>query len=155
MVRRAERSEADALAALHRLSIIAHCSSAYSAGQINAWTAVLAPEAYASLIDNADVLVDTDEADGTILGLGVSPSIEVIHAVYVTPGMTRRGVGRALMNAKEALLRDANVPEARLNATLNAARFYRSIGYRDGAPSLNFPPSGIELPCVRMKKLLD
>ena len=59
------------------------------------------------------------------------------------------------MNTMEALLFDASVAEARLNATLNAVEFYRSIGYREGAPSVNRLPSGIELPCVAMRKPLN
>jgi ribosomal protein S18 acetylase RimI-like enzyme len=68
--------------------------------------------------------------------------------------MTRRGVGRALMSAIEALLMDASAPEARLNATLNAVAFYRSLGYGNEVPTVNQLPSGIDLPCVAMSKRL-
>ena len=82
------------MAALHRSSIIAHCSSGYSAEQIKAWTAVLRPEAYSSLIDNDEVLVDPDEVDRSILGLGVcSPNVGVINAVYVAPGRDVESAG--------------------------------------------------------------
>ena len=60
------------------------------------------------------------------MGVGVcSPEIGLINACYVAPEMTRRGVGRTLMNALEALLLGASAREARLNATLNAVAFYR------------------------------
>jgi GNAT superfamily N-acetyltransferase len=84
-----------------------------------------------------------------------SPEIGLINATYVAPSTTRRGVGRTLMNAMEALLLDASASEARLNATLNAVAFYRSLGYRNDIPTLNRLASGIDLPCVAMSKPLN
>jgi ribosomal protein S18 acetylase RimI-like enzyme len=117
---------------------------------------VIQPEAYSVLIDDAEVLVAADVAADTLLGVGVcSPEIGLINACYVAPGMTRRGIGRTLTNAMEALLLDASAREARLNATLNAVAFYRSLGYRNEVPTLNRLPSGIDLPCVAMSKPLS
>ncbi|MDX6583068.1 MAG: hypothetical protein QOI10_2252 [Solirubrobacterales bacterium] len=155
MIRHADPSEAEALAALHRSSITAHCSAAYTDAQINAWTAMLRPEAYSALIRDAAVLVVTDDAENRLVGVGVcSPEIGLINATYVERSNTRRGVGRTLMNAMESLLLDAGRREARLDATLNALAFYRSLGYGGEVSAVSRLPSGIELPCVAMSKRL-
>lgn len=73
MIRRADPSEGHALATLHRSSIVAHCSAAYSVEHINAWIAEIQPEAYSVLINDAEVLVATDDAGGTLLGLACAP----------------------------------------------------------------------------------
>jgi ribosomal protein S18 acetylase RimI-like enzyme len=156
MIRQSDASEAHALAALQQSSIVAECSNAYSGEQITAWIAVLQPEAYSTLINHAEVLVATDDPGTKRLGVGVcSPETGQINAVYVAPGMTRRGIGRALTNAIEALLLDASALEARLDATLNAVAFYCSLGYGNEVPAMNRLPSGIDLPCVAMSKRLD
>lgn len=135
---------------------MAQCAAAYSVEQIDAWIAAIQPEAYSVLIDDAEVLVATDDAGNTAWGVGVcSPEMGLINATYVAPGMMRRGVGRALMSAMEARLLDASAGEARLNATLNSVAFYRSLGYRNEVPTLNRLPSGIALPCVEMSKPLN
>jgi GNAT superfamily N-acetyltransferase len=154
-IRRADPSEAHALAALHQASILAECSSAYSPQQINAWLAAIHADAYIKLINHACVLVATDNVGSNRLGIGVSsPENALINAVYVAPQMTRRGVGRTLMDEMEALLLRAGAHEARLNATLNAVAFYRTLGYSNEVPTLNRLPSGIELPCIAMSKPL-
>jgi GNAT superfamily N-acetyltransferase len=155
-IRRADPSETHALAALHQASIAAGCSNVYSAQQINAWVAAVHADAYRMLINDASVLVATDSAGAALFGIGVSsPENALINAVYVAPQMTLRGVGRTLMDAMEALLRQAGAPEARLNATLNSVAFYRSLGYRNDRPTVNRLPSGIELPCIAMSKRLE
>jgi hypothetical protein len=73
MIRRADPSEAHALATLHRSSIVAHCSAAYSVEHINAWIAEIQPEAYSVLINDAEVLVATEMPGAPCWGLACAP----------------------------------------------------------------------------------
>ena len=145
MIRPADPSEGPALAALHRAAIEAGCAGAYTREQIAAWLAVIEPGAYFA----HTVLVAGEEP----VGLGVcSPEDGLINAAYVAPQAAGRGVGRALMGAMEALIER---PEVRLNATLNAVGFYRTLGYGNEAHALNRLPSGVYLPSVSMSKPLE
>jgi hypothetical protein len=84
--------------------------------------------------------------------LGTKAKLPVVQASAGPElGSPSAGSGTLL----EALLRDGGVLEARLNATLNAVEFYRSLGYRDEVPTVNSLPTGVELPCVAMRKTLN
>ncbi|MBG8559463.1 N-acetyltransferase [Pseudomonas sp. FBF18] len=54
----------------------------------------------------------------------------------------------------EALARNLGLAQVNLDATLNAAAFYRQCGYVGEATALYHSPRGIDLACVPMTKVL-
>ncbi len=152
-LRRATPHDADAVAQLHRASILRGCVGAYSPTQIRSWLDVLTPEVYPRLIASTYFRVALE--DDAICGFAAtSVGDDLINAVYVAPFAMSKGVGRALVaDAEEALL-TAGRHEAKLNATVNAVEFYRWLGYVDVGDSTNRLPSGVALACVAMRKPL-
>lgn len=66
--------------------------------------------------------------DGVILGLLVVNGNE-ISRLYVDPKAHRRGVGRALFEAAERIIRDAGFNEMKLGALVDGAvAFYKAMG---------------------------
>ena len=153
-IRPATPADLDAVAALHRRSILTLCGGHYTPAQLTEWTAVLLPAAYVMLRETRTMLVADD--GGALLGFGVvDPAESIINATYVSPEAPRRGVGRRLMAAMEDAARDRGCTRLRLNATRNAVPFYEALGYAREGDATNRLPSGVELPCVAMSRSLD
>lgn len=153
IVRQATEEDVGDIAAVHRRSIRELCKAHYSPEQLDAWTAALQTGAYSKLLNTHELLVAED--DGELLGFCVLDSSEgLLNATYVSPTASRRGVGRSLVMAAEAVARTKGLSQIRLNATLNAVRFYQNLGYARGDLASNRLPTGVELPCVTMSKAL-
>ena len=96
------------------------------------------------------------EENGALLGFGVLDLSEsLINATYVSPKVTRRGVGRRLVQTMETIARRQGVTRLHLSSTLNAVPFYESLGYLQEGRSSNRLPTGVELPCIVMAKDLS
>jgi putative acetyltransferase len=139
------------VATLHRSSILGLCAQHYSVVQLSGWTDALRPEAYAVLLASHEFLVA--EKDGVLLGFGILDlSDSLINAIYVSPKVVRRGVGRRLLEAMETIARVEGVLRLQLSSTLNAVPFYEIFGYLHQEAGTNRLPTGVELPCIRMTK---
>ena len=94
--------------------------------------------------------------DSKIIGAG---AIELdsgrIAAMCVAPEHIGSGVGKHLMQHLETLARDANITKLHLEASLNAAVFYRSCGFAGEAISQYHSPRGFSMDCILMEKTLD
>ncbi len=150
-IRRARPEDLPYVAAVHRASILGLCAQHYSAVQLSQWTDALRPEGYAALLASREFLVA--EQEGEVLGFGVLDFSEsLINATYVSPRAVRRGVGRRLLEAMEAIAREHGATRLRLSSTLNAVPFYQSLGYQHQGAGTNRLPTGVELPCILMTK---
>ncbi len=153
IVRSATAGDLGDIAAVHRRSILELCKTDYSAEQLDAWTAALQAAAYSKLLSTHELLVA--EEDRAVLGFCVLDSTTgFLNATYVNPPASRRGVGRALVTAAEAVARTKGLSQIQLNSTLNAVPFYQDLGYARGELTSNRLPSGVELPCFAMSKTL-
>lgn len=78
-----------------------------------------------------------------------------VGALFVLPQFTGRGYGKAMLDHLEALARELELAEVVLDATLNAASFYRACGYVGEQPAIYRSPSGLELACIPMTKRIE
>lgn len=75
-----------------------------------------------------------------------------IRAFFVTPAWERRGLGRALLAASEAAIREAGFTRIELAATLAGEPLYRANGYSVAARTEAPLPGGLTLTVIRMTK---
>ena len=68
--------------------------------------------------------------DGAIVGLGALEGLQ-IKRMYVDPLRRGEGIGRELYNRLEREARRRSVVALELEAAMNAAGFYRRLGFRD------------------------
>jgi putative acetyltransferase len=154
MIRPATEADLGELAELHRASILTLCSEHYRHDQLREWTSGLRAESYAPLLETHEVVLV--ERAGKLCGFGVfDPQGALINATYVAHDAVREGVGSALIDAMESSAIGHGLGAVHLHATLNAVAFYEALGYTNEGLTINRLPSGAELPCVRMSKLLD
>ncbi len=76
-----------------------------------------------------------------------------VRAMYTAPAFTRRGVGRAILDAAEAAARAEGFKAVELAATMGGLPLYRACGYRD-VEAFTDASGGAPVPLVRMRKLL-
>lgn len=89
------------------------------------------------------------EVDGIVVGyvhandyaLLYAPKMKNIMGIAVSAGCQRMGIGRALLERVEQWCAETGAEGVRLvsgASRLDAHRFYRSMGYGEGRPQINF-----------------
>jgi len=154
VVRPMADGDARAFAEIHHAAVHGLAARDYPADVIAAWALPVDDAVIARIAANPDREVRfIAEHDGAPVGLGalVVQNSE-LRACYVAPAAARLGVGTALIGAIEERARREGLAYLWLNASLNAAPFYRALGYRDLGPGVHRLRTGVEMPCVRMRK---
>ncbi|MFJ7793790.1 GNAT family N-acetyltransferase [Pseudomonas sp. NPDC096950] len=151
-IRRAKPSDAQTAFDIRLQAIRHQCIGAYTEDQMLAWTAGAAKDGYDVLMGKHFYL---SCIDGEPVATGM---LDVengeIGAIFVLPGFMNQGVGLKILNHLEELARDLGLEKVNLDATLNAADFYRRCGYVGDEPAIYHSPSGLQLACVPMVKWL-
>jgi GNAT superfamily N-acetyltransferase len=75
-----------------------------------------------------------------------------VRAMYTHPAHTRRGIGRAILDACEAAARREGFTRVELAATLAGEPLYRACGYELIEPFTSRTNNGTEVPLLRMSK---
>jgi putative acetyltransferase len=151
ILRPANPADAPALCALHAASIRAHCAQTYTSEQIEAWAGPKRPEHYVAAMARGEIMFVAEIA-AQVVGFAALATAEV-KAVYVAPGHTRHGIGRALLRAVEDHAAASGAAELRVESTLNGEPFYAAHGYQRVAPAVH-EMCGVKIPCVAMRKTL-
>ncbi|EEA04310.1 GCN5-related N-acetyltransferase [Burkholderia sp. H160] len=135
---------------IRKASVYAACAEHYPAASLSAWVDGTPTDKWASVVER-DFYVAVDE--GLVVGTGMLTMANgQVDAIFVRPSHMGRGIGRKMMEFLEALAGDHGVAAMRLDATLNAAPFYRRCGWSGDAVSTYRTSRGLELACVPMTK---
>lgn len=151
-IRKATIDDAPAVFALRREAILAQCVGPYPKADMEIWTAGTLSASFAQRIaDHFHVVV----ADGQIVASGmIDLASGKIDAVFVRPAYMGRGVGRAVMRHLEGMANAAGLRQLQLESTLNAAPFYRALGFEGDGRKVYESSLGVSLTCVPMVKHL-
>lgn len=128
------------------------CIGAYTAEQMALWTRGSAEDGYSALMDKPFYL-GWLQGEPVVTGMLDLDNNEV-GALFVLPAFTGRGYGKAMLDHLEHLARQMAIETVVLDATLNAASFYRSHGYVGDEQAVYHSPSGLVLACIPMTKRL-
>lgn len=167
-VRDATPSDAEAIRAVHRRSIEALGTQAYSHRQVEAWAAGCESADYTSAIEDDETEFVVAVVDGAVTGFGTvkpgpsdgyDPPVDAeVTAVYVHPSVARRGVGTSICSELEERARATGVQTLGLTASRNAVPFYEARGYeRVGERTHEFSThegTGVTGVVVEMQKTL-
>lgn len=127
LVRAATAADIGPLYELHKRSVYESCRDHYSRAQLEAVMTSRTPEMYLPAIAEDRLLLAQDAAG--ILGFVEAASGEIVK-LFIDPGASGRGVGRVLMERGLAVARSGGDGTVRVEATLNAWRFYERLGFR-------------------------
>jgi N-acetylglutamate synthase-like GNAT family acetyltransferase len=148
-IRRASHSDSQTAFDIRLLAIRHQCIGAYSETQLLAWTAGAA-DGYYTLMEKHFYLgcMDGEPVATGMLDL----ENREIGAIFVHPGFMQQGIGGKILKHLECLARELGLKEVKLDATLNAADFYRRCGFVGEEPAIYHSPSGLQLACIPMVK---
>ncbi len=153
-VRRATEIDCQAILRVHIRAVREIANSHYTSEEVAAWARLREPEHYAESIREKEFYIA--EENGVIVGFGTLNQMQSeIEAVYVSPEVVRRGVGKAILQKLEERARDLSIKSLKMNASLNAVPFYKSAGYESQKEMKHRLASGVEIGCVLMTKELS
>ncbi|AZQ54770.1 GNAT family N-acetyltransferase [Burkholderia cenocepacia] len=135
---------------IRKTAVHAACAGHYPEAALSEWVDGTPTDKWARVVER-DFYVVVDE--GRVVGTGML-TVEngQVDAIFVRPSHMGRGIGRKMLRFLEALAAEHGVVEMCLDATLNAAPFYRSCGWTGDAVSVYRTTRGLELACVPMSK---
>lgn len=126
-IRRATDDDGPIAFDIRRQAIRGQCIGAYTAEQMLTWTRGAAEDGYIALMAKPFYL---GCVDGEPVATGMlDPAHREVGALFVLPGFIGRGFGRQMLEHLEQVALELGIEEVVLDATLNAAQFYRSRGY--------------------------
>ena len=87
----------------------------------------------------------------------LDPCTEAAHfrAMFVRPDWTRRGLGRAILEAGHVAARSEGFRRLDLMATLPGVPLYRAFGFRDIEATVIAMPDGVTIDAVVMERPVD
>ncbi|MFK3605231.1 GNAT family N-acetyltransferase [Pseudomonas fluorescens] len=152
-IKRATPDDANAAFHIRREAIRSQCIGAYTAEQMALWTRGSAEDGYSVLMGKPFYL-------GWVQGEPVATGMldldnNEVGALFVLPAFTGRGYGKHMLEHLEKLARASAIEQVVLDATLNAASFYRACGYVGNEQAVYHSPSGLTLACIPMVKRLS
>lgn len=157
-MRRAQYSDADAIAMAHRDSIRSIGPSFYPPNVVNDWQEGLARDVYVKAMETGEVFfIATGSLDGNVAVLGFATDYRIDDAqhgtsVYVRGTAARRGIGTALFRLVEAHAIENGATSIDVEASLAGVEFYRSVGFVELGRGETRLMSGRPIACVFMRK---
>lgn len=153
-IRKATDTDAEAVLRLRNDSIRKLCEGFYSKEVLSRWTDVDEPSP--EFIEFVRQLLYVVESEGIIVACGaIDWTTSKIDAVFVAPQHKNKGIGREIVEFLEGVAIQNSAPGPLIvEATLNAAPFYRKLGFIGESISQYHSPRGFSMDCVEMKKTL-
>jgi N-acetylglutamate synthase-like GNAT family acetyltransferase len=151
-IRQASRADVGAAWDIRRAAVMSECVGAYPLDQLEEWTGGAPSKAFAHAVEDRFLVATVDEQ---VAGTGmIDLTTGKIDAIFVHPAYMKRGIGAGMVAHLEALARAQGLPRLRLESTLNAAPFYRALGFEGDEIAQYHSPRGLTMNCVPMTKRL-
>jgi len=155
-IRQATPPDVDAIADAHLDSIRSIGARYYPADVIAEWGSLVTGRLYLDAMSSGEAFFVAIGASGEppVLGFSSHRVDEGEHrtAVYVRGGAARRGVGSALFRAAQADAIADRAASIHVDASLAAVEFYRRNGFIEVGRGHHHLGSGVQMPCVFMRK---
>ena len=129
--RLAMRKDASELCDIRRRSILKLAPPIMSVAEAQAWAAKLTLSGMERKLRELEIWVI--EFDGRVAGWGAIRG-DVLEGLYTAPEYAGQGVGAALLDRLEGLMRGRGVHAVHAEASSNARAFYLRRGYRATGP---------------------
>lgn len=148
--------DAEKFLQLHHAAVHESASSAYAPDILEAWSGPVTAERIAKYKNNAEDEIRLGAFDGaTMAGLGcLAPHAGELRACYVHPDYGRMGVGRRIVDALEQVASGMGLGSLTLDSSINAEKFYASLGYETVLRTSHQLSDGTFMPAIKMQKML-
>ncbi|MFC1519474.1 GNAT family N-acetyltransferase [Pseudomonadota bacterium] len=161
-IRKAQRHDATVAFDIRNQAILSQCKGHYDDAMLVAWTDGELPitfvdafseHGYVAVVNDAVVgvgMIDVNHDAGKSLAVATG----MVDGMFVHPSTFGLGVGRAMLQQLETVAIEAGCKKLILDASLNAADFYRACGFKGDKHSIYHSPRGLKLACIPMEKLI-
>jgi putative acetyltransferase len=129
--RRATLEDAARLFEVRRRSILELAPSGMPVEDAEAWARKLTPAGMGQKLREFEIWIA--ELEDVIAGWGAIHR-DVLEGLYTAPEYAGQGVGAALLDRLEALMRGRGIDAVHAEASSNAKSFYLRRGYRETGP---------------------
>jgi ribosomal protein S18 acetylase RimI-like enzyme len=159
-IRRAQPSDADAIAAAHLDSIRSIGPRFYPPEAVDDWSAGLTPDLYVRAMEEDGevffIAAGAIDEQPAVLGFATHRVEGGRHgtSVYVRGAAARRGIGTALFRLAEADALASRATSLQIEASLAGVEFYKANGFEETARGNIRLMSGRSIACVFMQKAL-
>lgn len=152
-IRKASRQDAQVAFDIRNQSILAACPESYEIDKLKKWTSGELTEQFTRFVDDYCYLAIVN-GETAATGMLDTQTCKV-EAMFVVPKFMGCGIGKALLEFLESLAKKQGIGQLTLDATLNAAPFYRSCGYQGDKVEPYYSPKGVVLDSIVMTKVLE
>jgi N-acetylglutamate synthase-like GNAT family acetyltransferase len=150
-IRKATDQDCYAIYELRIASIKHSCANFYPGESIAAWIESKSPADYKNIPKYKTLIVV--EENTQVVGFGLlNVQKKIIESLYLAPNYAGKGYGKTLLNNLEEIAKKHGIKELTVFSTLNANKFYRSMGYHENIKTTHELTSGIQLDCIKMTK---
>ncbi len=159
-IRRAQPSDADAIAAAHLDSIRSIGPRFYPPEAVDDWSAGLTPDLYVRVMEEDGevffIAAGAIDEQPEVIGFATHRVEGGRHgtSVYVRGAAARRGIGTALFRLAEADALASGATSLQIEASLAGVEFYKANGFEETARGNIRLMSGRSIACVFMQKAL-
>jgi N-acetylglutamate synthase-like GNAT family acetyltransferase len=157
-IRKASSHDAKLIFDLRSRAILDKCSGHYDQQVLAHWTQGDMSQAF---VEDVATSFYVTEIKGEIIGTGQlrvaqdDINLALIDAIFVEPKHMGSGAAKAMILYLEQQAKVMGIRRLKLDATLNAAPFYRRCGFSGDELSQYHSPRGLVLACVPMEKSLS
>jgi GNAT superfamily N-acetyltransferase len=151
-IRKAIKEDASIALKIRKESILYHCIGSYPIEVLTIWAQGDITERFISDLESKFYVAANEKE---VIGTGMLNLISgQIDAVFVSPQYMKMGVATKIMGFLEELGKKNNLTKLTLDSTINAAGFYRRLGFIGDCQSIYKSPKGFNLACIPMVKIL-
>jgi N-acetylglutamate synthase-like GNAT family acetyltransferase len=157
-IRKASRHDARQIFDIRSRAILAKCRGHYDEQVLAHW---IQGDMSKEFLDEVAVSFYVTELNGDIIGTGQlraaqdAQNLGLLDAIFVEPKHMGSGAAKAMILHLEQQATLMGIGRLKLDATLNAAPFYRRCGFIGDELNQYHSPRGLVLACVTMEKTLS
>ena len=148
--------DAESFLKVHYAAVHQSAKDSYAPDILEAWSGPDIQARLARYHERAKDEVRIGAFDGdTMAGLGViDPKSNELRACYVHPDYGRMGVGAKIVAALEHIAKGMGLESLTLDSSINAEKFYQSLGYAIIERTSHRLADGTFMPAIKMRKIL-
>lgn len=152
-IRKANSSDAEKIWNLRTEAIGGISEEFYNKMDINKWVNAKKPNDFSDFVEKVNFFVA--QINDEIIGTGfIDLNKQEIGAIFVSPEHQRKGVASLIFERIENEAKEAKLKKLTCEATLNAVKFYESLGFYIINKQKYKHADGFELDCYLMEKTI-
>lgn len=153
LIRKADKCDVSRIWEIRTQAILKTCVSHYSNEVVFSWANSPMPDDFDEILLSLGAIVLEEQE--YIVGFGfVDTKNGSLESIFVDPRFTGRGFGKKIANNLIHKAKKSGLYNLQLFSSLNAIKFYESMGFVAGEKTSWKHPSGFELACIPMTKVI-